>query len=505
MMKKIRDFLLINSSTGQTIAKNTFWLFFGQIISRLIRVVIVIYGARILGVADWGAFSYALALAAFFTVFLDFGINAVITRESVHDLKKQEEYFATSLVIKFISLAVLAVLIIAFAPDVVSWFTKGVDTQKVISLIPFVILIMGFDGLRDFAATLSRAWEKMEVESLVQIVTNAVIVAASFIALGISVSPQSLGIGYTVGTGVGMLMAFYPFRHYLRDIFKKIKPALLKPILFAAWPFGMLGIVGIINLNTDIIMLGWYRTLETVGYYSSAQKIAQLVQSVPGLIAIAFFPALVKALHTDRFKALFEKATRVLLVLVVPITIVSFVYAEKIVLLLFGEQYLSSSRTFQIMSFTFITAFFAASFGNALFALGKEKKLLAYVGTGIVANILFNFLLIPRYGSSGAALSTVLVSFMSVAYLYIVLYKELHFSIFQKTGKIILSAAAMFLAAYACSIAGLHVVFGALVSSGLYAGMLLWLREETLRDVGRIAKQTISGNTAPPLQEPSEK
>lgn len=503
-MSLIKNFLLKNTSTGQTIAKNTFWLFFGQIVSRLIRVIIVIYGARILGIADWGAFSYALAIAAFFTIFLDFGVNAVITRESVHDLKKQEEYFATSLVIKIIAFATLAILIVAFAPDVVSWFTKGTDTQKVISLLPFVILIMGFDGLRDFAATLSRAWEKMEVESFVQITTNAVIVGASFTALAISISPKSLAIGYTIGTGVGMLMAFYPFRRYLKDILQKIRWSLIKPILYASWPFGMLGLAGVINLNIDIVMLGWYRTLETVGYYSSAQKIAQLIQSIPGLISIAFFPALVKAIKTEQFRNLFEKATRILFILVIPLTLFSLIYAREIVYILFGEQYLPSSRTFQIMTLTFITAFFGASFGNALFALKMEKKLFAYVGISIFANIVLNFLLIPSFGSSGAALSTVLVGFIAIAYLYFTLQKELHFSIFKKIGKIGLSAILLAIVLYLLHLKMTNVVIAATIAIITHLGILLILKEETLYDIKKILKGVISQNTAQTSKEPSE-
>ncbi len=78
-MRFILDWLFNNRTVGQTIAKNTFWLFFGQMTSRLLRAVIVIYSARVLGAASWGAFSYALGVAAFLTIFSDIGINALIT------------------------------------------------------------------------------------------------------------------------------------------------------------------------------------------------------------------------------------------------------------------------------------------------------------------------------------------------------------------------------------------------------------------------------------------
>ena len=70
MLSKLQGWLLHNTTVWQTIAKNTFWLFFGQMMSRVLRAIIVIYAARVLGAASWGAFSYALGIAAFLTILL---------------------------------------------------------------------------------------------------------------------------------------------------------------------------------------------------------------------------------------------------------------------------------------------------------------------------------------------------------------------------------------------------------------------------------------------------
>ena len=72
---KIKDLLLNNQGTTQTIAKNTFWLFSGQFFGKLVRIAIVIYAARVLGPASWGAFSYAMSLVAFMIIFSDMGIS----------------------------------------------------------------------------------------------------------------------------------------------------------------------------------------------------------------------------------------------------------------------------------------------------------------------------------------------------------------------------------------------------------------------------------------------
>src|SRR3989344_1681588 len=208
MFRAAKSFLFKNKTPGQTIAKNTVWLFVSFIGSRLLRVVILVWAARVLGSSGWGAFSYALSFAAFFTVFTDFGMSAVITRESSKNIASQERYFATGLLIKSIMLAAAAVVIAVLFP-----LLTPHDT--IVSLLPLVVLLVIFDSMRDFAATLSRAWEKMEVEAGIQLFTNAAIVVVGAAALILSPTPKSFTVAYTIAVAAGMLVALYPFRRYL--------------------------------------------------------------------------------------------------------------------------------------------------------------------------------------------------------------------------------------------------------------------------------------------------
>src|SRR3989304_2441108 len=102
MVKKIKEFLFQNKNIRQTIAKNAFWLSFGEIIGRILRAGVVIYSARILGAEQWGVFSYAITLAAMFTIFSDIGLSSVLTREAAKDPLNRDRYFSTIFVFKII-------------------------------------------------------------------------------------------------------------------------------------------------------------------------------------------------------------------------------------------------------------------------------------------------------------------------------------------------------------------------------------------------------------------
>src|SRR3989344_2826640 len=116
MLEKIKSFLFENQSIKQKIAKNTFWLFFGQITGRTLRAVLIIFAARVLGPESWGAFSYAMGLAAFMIIFSDIGISAIVTRESTKNLKISSQYFSTAFCIKILLLLIGSTLLIFGAP-----------------------------------------------------------------------------------------------------------------------------------------------------------------------------------------------------------------------------------------------------------------------------------------------------------------------------------------------------------------------------------------------------
>ena len=112
MIQKITAFLFKNQSVRQTIAKNSFWLSFGEIAGRVIRAAIIIYAARVLGAAGWGAFSYAISLAGFFTIFSDFGVSSILTREAAKNDTFRLKYLSTIFFIKLILAAITLILII---------------------------------------------------------------------------------------------------------------------------------------------------------------------------------------------------------------------------------------------------------------------------------------------------------------------------------------------------------------------------------------------------------
>ncbi len=486
MFAKIRQFLFYNTSQRQTIAKNTFWLFLGNIGGKLLKALLIIYAARVLGADGYGVFAYALSLSALFTTFIDFGINAIITRESTRDLSLQQKYFSTAFVIKLAMLLAVTLIIFLLAP-------LFIRQKEVVALLPIVVFMVGLDGFRDFGAALSRAWEKMEIEGIVQLLTNAVLLVAGFIALKTSRTPESIAYGYLVGIGIGTLAAFYPYRHYFKNLRSSFSKSLIKKILVASWPFGMLGLMGAIMLNTDTIMVGWFRSIADVGYYGAAQRIVQLIYIAPGLIAAAFFPSMARLIvDKERFRTVLERSLSLMTLVAIPLTVGGVLLSRDIIHLLYGAAYDPATEAFRILNLTYLPMFLSFMFGNAVFSLNKEKKLITYIVLGVVGNFLFDLLFIPWWGIAGASLSTLINLTIITLYLIWILRQETHFKVLHQVQKITLATLVMGTVVVGARFVGLNLYGIITLGVAVYFASLYFAKEEALTEIGDVAKRQLS-------------
>lgn len=474
MFGKIKQWLLQNKTTDQTIAKNTVWLFTGQIVSRLLRAAIVIYAARVLGAAGWGTFSYAISIATFLTIFSDFGINALVTREASKKPELKNHYLATAFFIKLALVAALIAFILVFG----SQLTK-IEAVKPLMLI--AIFIFAFDTMRDLGAAVTRALEKMQIEAVLVIATNFLIVALGFVFLMVLPTPKSLAAAYSLGSGLGFLINAAVLKNYFSNLIGNFRKELVQPIISAAWPFGLLALLGALMLNTDIIMLGWLRSVEEVGYYATAQKPIQLLYTLPGLLATAFFPVLSKLAgrpeNKDEFKKVLEKALVIVLVAALPITLGGLIIGDQLIPGLFGAAYQSSVTPFLILLLTLPLVFPSTVLGNALFAHDRQKNFIVYVALGAGSNVIANFLLIPPLGIVGCAIATVISNFLSNSLFWIKMKRLTPFSIgaqFKKSlAALLLMAAAALIFKNLGAPFYLTIIFSALI--------YFWLLKKSLR------------------------
>ncbi len=477
MFAKLKSFLFENQNLKQTVAKNTFWLFFGQVSGRLLRTGLVIYAARVLGPSSWGAFSYVMTLVAFMTIFSDMGMGAIVTRESSKNPEFSKKYFSTAFCIKIFLLIAGMLLLIFGAP-----YITNIPEAK--ALMPLIAIILFFDSLRNFGFVISRAKEKMQLEALNEIITNFVITVLGLAFLYFIPTSESLTLAYINGVAIGFIAVLLMLKDHFYSSLISFDKTLVKPILKDSLPFALASFLGAIMINTDLIMIGWMRSADEVGFYSAAQKPIQVFYTIASLFAVSIFPALTKTLKDSLEKGgrILEKAVSMSLLIAIPLSLGGIILADQIINLLFGSQYLAATLSFQILMLTILIIFPSVIVSNSILAHEQQKNFIAFSMIGAIGNIIFNLLLIPYFGIAGASASTVLTQLVSNYFIWNKMQSVNSFSVFPNIKKIIIAGILMAIFTYILKISGLPLVANIIISAGIYF-LVLKLQKEKLLEI----------------------
>jgi O-antigen/teichoic acid export membrane protein len=481
-IQKIKSFFFKNTSTKQTVAKNTVWLTISNFGGRLIKAIIVIFGARMLGTAEWGIFSYAVTLAGFFTSFMDPGVNAILMREAPKAEEKQKmTLFSTTLVMKITLIILTAIFVLIVAP----YFTT-LPGAKI--LLPIVVLIIAFDTLREFFSSFIRTMEKMEWEAGIFLLTNLVIVIAGFIFLLISPTAKAFAWAYVAGTAAGAITATFVLRRYLKNIFSFFDVKIIKPLIYSAWPFAITGALGILLTNTDILIISWMRSASDVGIYSAAIRIVQVFYIIPVVLQLSTLPLFARLANKDneKFRVGLEKTVGMIFLISIPLAFGGFILGSQIMQLIFGSAYISGSWAFRILMLTLLVDFPATIISTAIFAYNNQKKLIITSLIGGIGNVVFDLLFIPKFGIVGSAIATLLAQILSNWYLWHTMKKINYFNVISKLKKVALSAILMSSVTLLLFSLHINVLINIIISAIVYIGILILFKEQLFKEVAEI-------------------
>ncbi len=180
----------------------------------------------------------------------------------------------------------------------------------------------------------------------------------------------------------------------------------------------------------DVFLVGIFiKDASIVATYKVATIIPFNLSFIPGSIMVFIYPYFARNRENKIYiKRLLIKLQSYLLILNFIISLVLFIFAESIIAIVFGYDYINAVIPFRILILGYIIAgTFRMTAGNILASLRKVKiNLIVAIISGI-ANIVLDIILIKYYGYIGAAIATTLIivlsSLISNIYLYTSIYR----------------------------------------------------------------------------------
>ncbi len=494
-MKKIFDFLFKNLNAKQIVAKNTFWIFAGQIGGRIIRAVIVIYAARAIGAGEYGLFSYAVSLAAVFSILGDLGIGTAFIKKASQQPENFSSYFSNAIILKFVLLFFALLLILFVAP----FFSKFPGIE---AILPFAAIIVFADAMREFTISAVRSYQKMELEAAINAVTNIAILAFGLIFVRLKPNALYLTAGYSIGSAIGFLAGAYYFREHFLKIFRSFSMPVIVEFLKIGIPLAFSGILGTMMINTDTLLLGWWRTAEEIGFYGAAQRPISIIYAAIGILPVAAFPITAKLVKEskERFAAALKKIMQFSSLIIFPTTVGGIILAKEIMVLLYGSQYIPSTPTFQILLLMLFPNFAVVMLNYALISHDQQKTFFWSSLIAFISNAVFDVLFIPKYGGPGSAMATLITQTIIAVYFWRKISSAAgNFS--PNLKKISLASLVMGLAVWLLKKTGAGIFANVGMGAAVYFLTLLLLREPFVKDLRSAFKETVEAGGVPAVPQ----
>ena len=468
MRKKIARLLFSNRTLGQTVVKNIFWLSISLVFSRLIRLAVILYAARVLDVAGYGIFSFALAVAGFASIFAELGVSSLFVREVAKDPSLRSKYISTTFSLK-LGLMVMVALVIALAGPLI---TPIPEAKGLITLIALFFL---FDGLRDFGFSLIRGLEKMEVEAGLSLLTNLVF---GVVVLGLLLNhptPYYLTIGYVVGSAFGLLATIWALRGQLSKIRLEYSWGWIKKIAAEAWPLALYGFFLVLLSYWNTLMLGWLSTPHELGLYAAAQKPVQFLEVLPAIFAGSMLPALSRLVDHDanKFRSIMGQSLAITMGIALPLVVGGILMGDRVITLMYGQNYSLAGPIFVVLIIAVVSSFPFAIIQSAILAGNLQKQLLRPIALGTIINLTLNFWLIPHLGALGAGLTTMVVQVVVYSLLYYQIQQRFGFQLLSHLKKIIPATIIMGLVIIGLQRLGVSFGISFLVAIAVYLGVLI--------------------------------
>ncbi len=473
MNNYITHFLFRNIGIKQTVFKNTFWLTVAEIIARVLGLVLVIYIVRTLGAQEYGKFVFALSFASVLSIFSDLGIMDISTREFSRD-RNNEQRFNSTFTLELLLCAITFVISVATSFFIVSDYS----IRMMVWILTVFVLS---NSLFAMVFSLLRARQKMEYEAVVKIVqavANTVVVCAVIFFVP---SAQNIGYGYMVSNIVVLLFLLVFFSIFIQPLKFKWEKSSLN-ILRISWPLSLGFMASWIYMSINSIMLGYFNLITENGWYGAAFKIAIVAVIPANLIIRSFYPLLSNFFVSskEKLQKAWDYFTESMLFLTIPTVVGGYVLAPKIIETFYGNDFTPSVVALQLLMLVIGISFLNYPYTIMLVAAEQQKKNFLIMVGGALVNVILNLIFIPRYGFSGAIISTIISSalvFFSTVVLFkyttpiVVINKRLIKVCFIS----IISSVAMYYVITLHFIYSLNVIFTCLIGALTYGIILLIL------------------------------
>lgn len=367
-------------------------------------IILFPYASRILTPLYFGKYNFAISITNYFITFACLGVPVYgireLSKKKLLGERKLKKSFSEIVYISFIS-SVVSLFLYLFIIKKFHYFGEN----KYLFYITGLNIVFSFLTLDYYFIV----FEKHKRRTIRMILVRGISLIFLFNIIKSPDDYLKFALLIIVPEILAKLMDFFLLKKLLNydlktlNLKKHIKPLIIIFIYIFSTT---------IYLNLDSTMLGMMRSQIEVGYYNVAIRMTKIIIPLITSLGIVMAPRMIIKIQKNQQQALIkdmELYLNFIFFFALPAIGLLYLESENIIKIFSGIEYVEAIFPMKLMLpiilFISISNFCAS---QILIPMGYEKKVLKVAIIGGVSNLILNYVLIPVYGISGAALGTLI-------------------------------------------------------------------------------------------------
>lgn len=477
------------SDLRKKIAYNATFSSIVKVVDTLLALVITGLLTRYLGPAGFGDYIIIFTFWYIFMVLADLGLYSITVREISQNDDRESDILSNALTLRMVSAAAIFLCgIIA-----VFFFPYKIDVK-----VGVIIASFGFWALFSAQVLLGLFQKKLSIDrtALADMLGRIVQLALIIFLIKGNYSLLYIIMAFSISAFIIFLANIWFVRKFV-SLAIAADLNLWKKMLREGWPLALSAILVMLYFRLNIITLSLIKGEEAVGYFGAAYKVLENVIFFPAMLVGLVMPMMSKAAKDDmnKFKDILNKVSRVLILLLAPLTAITVILSDEIIQIIAGKNFGESAGALNILIFASAMIFLATLWSNAIVALGKQRKLVKIYFIGAAVNFAANLILIPRYSYIGAAWSTLATEFFVTLLMAHYLFRSIQYvpqglRELKVISSAVISAALVYVIRKAMHLDSPFLILGVLLPLGgiTYFSLLYFLGGFRFSDLGFLEK-----------------
>lgn len=357
--------------------------------------LVTVLAARLLSPQGFGIFSLGTTLGWMAAVVADFGIALHVAREVARRKDHARNILGFWLRVRLATAAAM------LAAATIGLALKGATENR--AALWLFVLVYVVSGLIEFLYYFYRGLSRSDLESTMTLWHRFAMLVLAAAALAWMADVTTLALAMLlpglVTLAISLRIAFalsgqerttgnLPAQSFLSDVM----------------PIGLGIVLSALYFRIDVFLIELWKGIEAVAAYNAVFRLVEALRLFPAAVLAVMLPSLCRAANVKPLSMVALGVTG----FAVAVSAVLWVFAGRIVPLVYGQHYAAAAPAFRILLLSFPLMSLNYALTHQLVGWNGQRAYALIAGAALVFNVALNARLIPLMSIDGAAWSTLL-------------------------------------------------------------------------------------------------